>query len=69
MQFEREIKKKEHEMSKQADITPNLMQSEASRKSLISLRSNGKNKALLISATGTGKTYLAAFDVQQCETK
>ena len=28
-------------------------------------RQNGKNKALLISATGTGKTYLSAFDAKQ----
>ena len=27
------------------------------------LRKQGANKALLISATGTGKTYLSAFDV------
>ena len=27
------------------------------------LRNDGANKALLISATGTGKTYLSAFDV------
>jgi superfamily II DNA or RNA helicase len=29
------------------------------------LRSEGKNKALLISATGTGKTYLSAFDAKK----
>ena len=32
--------------------------------SLDNLRKNNKDKALLISATGTGKTYLAAFDVK-----
>ena len=28
------------------------------------LRTEGKNKALIISATGTGKTYLSAFDAK-----
>ncbi|MEY4041663.1 MAG: hypothetical protein RL233_1194, partial [Bacteroidota bacterium] len=31
---------------------------------LSDLRNAGKTKALVISATGTGKTYLAAFDVR-----
>lgn len=43
-------------------ITPNKMQREALA-SLSHLRNEGKDKALLISATGTGKTYLSAFDV------
>lgn len=37
--------------------------------SLSSLRDQGKDKALLISATGTGKTYLSAFDVKACHSK
>ena len=49
-------------------IKPNLMQNDALR-NLINIRSNGKNKALLISATGTGKTYLSAFDVKAVEAK
>ncbi|MDA0524895.1 DEAD/DEAH box helicase [Methanococcoides alaskense] len=44
-------------------ITPNSMQKEA-LENLKDLRSNNKDKALLISATGTGKTYLSAFDVK-----
>jgi superfamily II DNA or RNA helicase/HKD family nuclease len=44
-------------------ITPNTMQKEA-LENLKDLRSNNKDKALLISATGTGKTYLSAFDVK-----
>ena len=44
-------------------ITPNAMQIEALA-NLGKLRSKGKDKALLISATGTGKTYLSAFDVK-----
>lgn len=46
------------------EIVPNLMQKEAMA-SLSSIRNQNKKKALLISATGTGKTYLAAFDVKQ----
>jgi superfamily II DNA or RNA helicase/HKD family nuclease/SOS-response transcriptional repressor LexA len=42
-------------------ITPNSMQIEA-LENLQRLRGEGKNKALIISATGTGKTYLSAFD-------
>ena len=39
------------------------MQEEA-LESLSTLRSQGNSKALLISATGTGKTYLSAFDAK-----
>ena len=42
-------------------ITPNSMQIEA-LENLQKLRADKKNKALIISATGTGKTYLSAFD-------
>jgi superfamily II DNA or RNA helicase/HKD family nuclease len=44
-------------------ITPNAMQVEA-LKNLADLRRLGHNRALLISATGTGKTFLSAFDVR-----
>ena len=44
-------------------ITPNSMQIEALA-NLRNLRTEGKNKALIISATGTGKTYLSAFDAK-----
>ncbi|MGO2939753.1 MAG: DEAD/DEAH box helicase family protein [Pseudolactococcus laudensis] len=43
---------------------PNVMQEKA-LENLANLRSEGKNKGLVISATGTGKTYLSAFDVRQ----
>lgn len=49
-------------------IEPNKMQKEA-LKGLQAIRDSGKKKALVISATGTGKTYLSAFDVQQFEPK
>ena len=45
-------------------IQPNIMQKEALIE-LAGLRRAGKDKGLVVSATGTGKTYLAAFDVQQ----
>lgn len=45
-------------------ISPNLMQIEA-LSNLKKIRNEGKNKALLISATGTGKTFLSAFDAQE----
>ena len=44
------------------------MQVEAT-KALAQLRKEEKDKALLISATGTGKTYLSAFDVRNFKPK
>lgn len=44
-------------------IEPNIMQKEALH-SLSELRKAGKNKSLIISATGTGKTILCALDVR-----
>lgn len=49
-------------------VNPNKMQAEA-LKSLKELREAGKDKALLISATGTGKTFLSAFDVKIAKPK
>ena len=50
------------------DIVPNLMQ-QAALANISALRRDGKGKALLISATGTGKTYLSAFDAQSMGVK
>lgn len=50
------------------DITPNKIQQEA-LKALAKLQQNNKHKALLISATGTGKTYLSAFAVKKVNPK
>ena len=50
------------------DITPNKMQQEA-LKALAKLQQDNKHKALLISATGTGKTYLSAFAVKKAKPK
>ncbi|WP_105614721.1 DUF3427 domain-containing protein [Vallitalea okinawensis] len=47
----------------QYKLKPNKMQVEAIA-CLGKMRTQGKSKALLISATGTGKTYLSAFDLR-----
>ncbi|WP_294406858.1 DEAD/DEAH box helicase [uncultured Clostridium sp.] len=48
----------------QYKLKPNKMQV-AAIQNLNRLRANGKNKGLLISATGTGKTYLSAFEIRE----
>lgn len=50
------------------DIAPNKMQQEALT-ALAKLQQDNKQKALLISATGTGKTYLSAFAVKKAKPK
>lgn len=50
------------------DIAPNKMQQKA-LKALEKLQQDNKHKALLISATGTGKTYLSAFAVKKANPK
>lgn len=47
--------------SKPHTISPNKMQAEALQ-SLKEIRDKGEDRALVISATGSGKTYLSAFD-------
>lgn len=49
-------------------IQPNKMQT-AALEQLKALRSTGAQKGLIISATGTGKTYLSAFDVRNAAPK
>lgn len=67
--FINELKKVEK--SKTIDFTdyelikPNNMQKRAMA-NLDRLRYLGENKALVIAATGTGKTYMSAFDVINC---
>lgn len=51
-------------VKKSVEIVPNLMQAEALR-SLKAIRDKAKDKALIISATGTGKTILCALDVRE----
>ncbi|MDN5094425.1 DEAD/DEAH box helicase [Aliarcobacter butzleri] len=49
-------------------IKTNFMQEKALER-LENLRNKGENKALIIAATGTGKTYLSAFDVKNFKAK
>ncbi|MFW3342327.1 DEAD/DEAH box helicase [Aliarcobacter butzleri] len=49
-------------------IKTNFMQEKALEK-LENLRKKGGNKALIIAATGSGKTYLSAFDVKNFKAK
>ncbi|TVX99399.1 DUF3427 domain-containing protein [Paenibacillus cremeus] len=49
-------------------IHPNKMQNEALR-ALYETRKNNHHKAVVIAATGTGKTYLSAFDVKSFAAK
>ncbi|MBU3129847.1 DUF3427 domain-containing protein [Clostridium tagluense] len=49
-------------------LKPNKMQVSAIQ-ALDKIRENGTKKALLISATGTGKTYLSAFDIRNFNPK
>ena len=49
-------------------INPNKMQV-AALNNIARLRKEGKDRALLISATGTGKTFLSAFDVRAFNAK
>lgn len=50
------------------ELKENSMQQKALY-NLAKLRENGQDKALIIAATGTGKTYLSAFDVKQFNPK
>ena len=54
--------------SEEKKILPNQMQLLA-LSNLKALRDEGKDKALLVSATGTGKTFLSAFDVANVKPK
>ncbi|WP_249292262.1 DEAD/DEAH box helicase family protein [Metabacillus flavus] len=59
------VKKQQQIYEDMKYIVPNRMQSRAIE-NLERLRSYGENKALVIAATGTGKTYMSAFDVKSC---
>jgi|TARA_R110002033_G_scaffold102305_2_gene150260 superfamily II DNA or RNA helicase len=61
-------KNKIEEFSYKSSFTLNSMQEEA-LKNLQHLRDKKQTKALVLAATGTGKTYLAAFDVKAYEPK
>ncbi len=59
--------RQENQTTDQA-VQPNAMQQQA-LSNLAKSRARGENRAVAIAATGTGKTYLAAFDAQQFEAK
>lgn len=54
--------------SEHSQIHPNAMQAEALEQ-IEKVRRSGENKALVVSATGTGKTILAALDVKAVNPK
>ena len=56
------------EVYEKSAISPNSMQKEA-LENINELRNVGAKKSLLISATGTGKTYLSAFDAKAFQPK
>ncbi|WP_323594582.1 DEAD/DEAH box helicase [Aliarcobacter butzleri] len=60
--------KKEFKFFSFNQIKTNFMQEKALER-LENLRNKGENKALIIAATGTGKTYLSAFDVKNFKAK
>lgn len=62
--FNKKIKKQEKSLIEK-EVKPNIMQEQA-LKNLESLRNYAK-RGLLISATGTGKTYLSGFDVKNAK--
>jgi len=67
-QRELRYKNKEEMESFFYKIKPNKMQKEA-LENIKKLRESGQDRGLLISATGTGKTYLSAFDVKKFNPK
>lgn len=56
------------QQARAAKIEPNAMQRDALA-SIRQLRDEGQRRAIVISATGTGKTYLSAFDVREFHPK
>lgn len=55
-------------LTESLSIHPNKMQKEALEQ-IKTLRASNASKGLIISATGTGKTYLSAFDVRNFQPK
>ena len=62
------LKTKNLNESSEIIFQPNSMQNEAIN-NLIELRNENKSKAIIISATGTGKTVLSAFDALDTNAK
>ena len=55
-------------LEQKMNLKPNVMQLEVA-KELLDVRKSGENRALLWSATGTGKTYSSAFDARNYDFK
>ncbi|WP_411954222.1 DUF3427 domain-containing protein [Alkalibacillus sp. S2W] len=55
-------------LEKAVNVIPNKMQEEALHE-IEAVRSQGHDKGLVVSATGTGKTFLSAFDVRRYKPK
>ncbi|UEX90310.1 DUF3427 domain-containing protein [Staphylococcus ratti] len=68
LEVEKEQVKLQNKMREAHAIIPNLMQSEA-LKSLSEIRARGEERALIVSATGTGKTIMSALDVRSYQPK
>jgi hypothetical protein len=62
VKFTEEDRSDQKSTSLVSSVVPNQMQREALDR-LENTRKQGNNKAIIIAATGTGKTYLAALDV------
>ncbi|EOI02737.1 hypothetical protein UAY_00984 [Enterococcus moraviensis ATCC BAA-383] len=62
------LKDESENLNYDINIEPNKMQEKA-LKAIQKIRDEAKNKALVVSATGTGKTYLSAFDVKNFKPK
>ncbi|WP_018924841.1 DUF3427 domain-containing protein [Salsuginibacillus kocurii] len=55
-------------ITRSLDIQPNQMQT-AALQGIEALRKEGARRSLIVSATGTGKTFLSAFDVRRYKPK
>ena len=64
--YAKSITKTVEERTRGKSIQPNSMQQEGLR-ALDSARSKDQERAIIISATGTGKTMLSALDVRSCD--
>lgn len=64
----RELPSDYNTVKQSVSITPNKMQEVALRE-IAAVRDAGAKRGLVISATGTGKTYLSAFDVRRYQPK
>lgn len=67
-EFEKQRKRSTYHLAKSPSLVPNKMQSELI-KNLIQMRKEHVDRALLLSSTGTGKTFASAFAVREMNAK